>query len=405
MNRLLRDARFRRILLGDAVSSLGDSMLFLSLAVWTKNLTGSDAAAGLVFLCLNAPGLLAPLLGHVVDRVSRKKLLMGMMAAMAVIVLALLVVRTAQDVWIIYLVAFCYGVLFSTPVFDALLKDLLPARDAAPARSLLVTVQQGLRIVSPAVGVGIYLAFGGWVLAVVDAATFLIAIACLASVKIVESEPEPAAPLRQSLTAGARHLRQLPLLGRLTLMCVIFMAGAGLLESSTFAAIEQGLGFEAAYFSVIMMLQGGGSILGGLLSGRLVTGLGEARASALGYLVCGAGVLLFQVPYWPGYTLGTVLFGAGMPLIFVALGTAQQLYAPARLQGRLGAAIGMLTNGAQTVSNAVGAAIVGFVDFRVTFGIIALAMLTGCVGVLVRPPAVPEIVSSVADSPEPQAAA
>lgn len=403
MNLLLRDARFRRILLGDAVSSFGDSMLFLSLAVWAKDLTGSDAAAGLVFLFINAPGLLSPLLGHIVDRVSRKKLFMGMMAAMAVIVLALLLVRTSHDVWIIYLVAFCYGVLFSTPAFSALLKDLLPEENAAAARGLLVTVHQGLRIVSPAAGAGIYLAFGGWVLAVADALTFVVAIACVASVKVVESEPEPAEPFRQSLTAGLRHLRQVPLLGRLSLMCVLFVAGAGLLESGTFAAIEQGLGYEAAYFSVLMIIQGAGSIVGGLGSGTLVKRLGEARTAALGFLVAGVGVLLFQVPTWPVYTLGTVLFGAGLPLVFVALGTAQQLYAPARLQGRVAAASGMLVNGAQTVSNAVGAALIGFVDWRIMFGVVAVATLSGCVGMLIRTPAVPEIMGS--GSREPQSVA
>ena len=46
----LGDARFRRLLIGNSVSSFGDSALYLSLGIWAKDLTGSNAAAGAIFL-------------------------------------------------------------------------------------------------------------------------------------------------------------------------------------------------------------------------------------------------------------------------------------------------------------------------------------------------------------------
>jgi hypothetical protein len=45
-----RDARFRRLLIGNSVSSFGDSALYLSLGIWAKDLTDSNAAAGAIFL-------------------------------------------------------------------------------------------------------------------------------------------------------------------------------------------------------------------------------------------------------------------------------------------------------------------------------------------------------------------
>ncbi len=45
----LREPRFRRLLVGWSLSNFGDSALYLSLAIWAKDLTGSNAAAGLVF--------------------------------------------------------------------------------------------------------------------------------------------------------------------------------------------------------------------------------------------------------------------------------------------------------------------------------------------------------------------
>jgi hypothetical protein len=42
----LSDRQFRRLLAGNALSSFGDSALYLSLGIWAKDLTGSNAAAG-----------------------------------------------------------------------------------------------------------------------------------------------------------------------------------------------------------------------------------------------------------------------------------------------------------------------------------------------------------------------
>ena len=56
----LGDARFRRLLIGNSVSSFGDSALYLSLGIWAKDLTGSNAAAGAVFFALGLPILFAP---------------------------------------------------------------------------------------------------------------------------------------------------------------------------------------------------------------------------------------------------------------------------------------------------------------------------------------------------------
>jgi hypothetical protein len=56
----LGDARFRRLLIGNSVSSFGDSALYLSLGIWAKDITGSNAAAGVIFLAQGLPCLASP---------------------------------------------------------------------------------------------------------------------------------------------------------------------------------------------------------------------------------------------------------------------------------------------------------------------------------------------------------
>lgn len=46
MKHLLRLASFRRLLGGWTIGNLADSALYLTLAIWAKDLTGSSAAAG-----------------------------------------------------------------------------------------------------------------------------------------------------------------------------------------------------------------------------------------------------------------------------------------------------------------------------------------------------------------------
>ena len=60
---LLRHRDARLLLAGQSLSLLGDRAMFLALGVWVKSLTGSSAAAGLVFFAYGLPGLTAPAAG------------------------------------------------------------------------------------------------------------------------------------------------------------------------------------------------------------------------------------------------------------------------------------------------------------------------------------------------------
>src|SRR5574342_797638 len=92
----------RRYLIGQSLSLLGDSAMWLACGIWVRTLTGSNAAAGLTFLFFVAPALLAPVAGLIVDRLRRRPLLVGAKVAGAVVLVPLLFVQGRQHVWIIY---------------------------------------------------------------------------------------------------------------------------------------------------------------------------------------------------------------------------------------------------------------------------------------------------------------
>src|SRR5690606_25260260 len=127
-----------------------DSALYLMVAVWVKELTGSDSAAAVVFVMLGVPAVAAPFLGQVADRVSRRRLLVVANVLVATVVATLFLVRSADLLWLMYAVVLACGAMgyLSAAAQSGLVRDLLPDEHLASGNGLLTSVDQSLRLVS-----------------------------------------------------------------------------------------------------------------------------------------------------------------------------------------------------------------------------------------------------------------
>src|SRR5689334_16175056 len=208
MRKAFAQKGFGRLFGGFSTSMFGDSVMLIVLSMWVKSLTGSNAAAGMTFFWLVLPSLFAPLLGVVVDRVRRRPLLVWANVASAVCVLPLLLVRDAGDVWLVYTVAFGYGISFVVvpAALNGLLKEVMPPRLLVEANASLQTIKESFRLVGPLAGAALFSALGGGAVAVVDAASFLVAAAVIGSMRVHEDRPVRSAQhWRLELTEGVRH--------------------------------------------------------------------------------------------------------------------------------------------------------------------------------------------------------
>jgi MFS family permease len=383
------DPRFRRLLAGQSLSSFGDTALYLTLGIWAKTLTGSNAAAGGVFLALGIPALFAPAAGHLADRVRRRPLLIWANALTAALVLSLLAVHSRSQLWIIYLVAFGYGVAFSVlgSGFAGLQKDLLPGPDLATANAALTSIGYGLRIVAPLAGAALFTTFGGGAVAIMDAATFAVAIAVLATLRVTESVPEPAEPgtFRRELAAGFRHLRRVPLLTQITLVTASAFSIIGLNETVIFAVIGQGPHRPPSFFGIYSGVQGAGSVAAGIVLPALLRRVGTARMIGLSLAWFALGCAAYLSDSTVLVLAGAFADGAGVVWLVAVTGTAIQRYTPPRLQGRAQAAWTMVAITPQTVSIAVGAALISYLSYRIML-LAVIAVVGACAAfVLVRP--------------------
>ncbi|WP_445337174.1 MFS transporter [Clavibacter sp. CFBP 8614] len=386
--RLFGDRRSRIYLGGQIASIFGDTALFLSAAVWVRELTGSDGAAAATFLFLTAPALAAPFVGVLVDRVRRRPLLIVVNAMTGAVVLLLLLVRDAGDVRLVYAVMTLYGAASTiiSSAQSALLPAIVPEELLGDANGLLQTVQQGARVLSPVVGVGLFTAFGGGVVAVVDAVSFAVAVVTLMVIRVDEPTPSPrdrTVSVRADIGAGFAHVRTDPALRVVVVVCAGVWGALGLSESVVFAVVSQGLGLEPSFLGATASLQGAGALVGGVLSARLIRWRGELRVAGGASAALAAGFLLWMLPDAPAVLLGSLVLGAALPPLVVGCTTLIQRRSPDRLRGRVYSAFDMALTVPQTAAIAVGASLVAHMPYRALL-IVMCVVLAGAAAVLLR---------------------
>src|SRR6478752_3334582 len=191
MKEAFRQRGFPLLFAGLFTSMLGDSLMLIVLAIWVKSLTGSNGAAGLTFFFMAIPALAAPVAGMFVDRAKRRTVLIWGNLATALCMAPLLLVHDKDQVWIIYIVAFLYGVSWVVlpGALNGLLKEMLPEDLLVDANASLATTKEALRLFGPLLGAGLYAWGGGGVVAVIDAATFVAAAVAVGLLKVREDKP------------------------------------------------------------------------------------------------------------------------------------------------------------------------------------------------------------------------
>jgi MFS family permease len=370
-----RDARV--YLTGQSRSLFGDTSMFLALGIWTKELTHSNADAGLSFFFAILASLFAPFAGMVVDRVRRRVLLITVNFMSAVGVMMLLFVRSSADLWIIFLTMFLYGFAgnFIGSAQSAFLTVIVPADQLGDANAFLRTVREGLRLIAPLAGAGLFVLVGGHWIALLDAVTFVIAGGSVLALHVREEKPvRVPSHFLEELFAGFRHVHRTPVLRRMVIALAIALSVVGFSETAVFAVAGNELHRSPSFIGVIMSTMGVGAIVGGPLSPRLLRRLGERWLSGLGLFSVAVGALLFEGGSLAAVLLGAVVFGFALPPLLVGAYTLVQLRTPAALQGRAFSAFDLIASLPQAISIALGAGLISALGYRGEMTLIAVVV-------------------------------
>ncbi|MFE4680075.1 MFS transporter [Streptomyces sp. NPDC056721] len=381
---------FRLLLAGVVVSGFGTSAMWLAAGIWVKDLTGSDSLAALCAFALWAPALAGPLLGTVADRTRRRPLLVAANLGLGLLLLSLLAVDSAGNLWILFAVLVAYGAC--GVVTDAAEAALVPAvvgrESLGDFNGLRTAANEGMKLVAPLAGAGLFAVYGGAGVALLDAATFAAAAGLYARLRVEESAPARRAAGVWTRTAeGVRALWRRERLRPLVLAAAATMLLAGLNGAAIYAVVDGGLGHSPSYAGVLYAVQGAGSVAAGLTAGALLRRLGERRFAAAGIALFAAGAGLRALPY-DAVALGcSAAIGMGLPCVLVAALTAVQREIPEALVGRAVATAHTLMFAPNAVALAMGAGLIAVVDHRVLLPLLGAAGLALACATARRPSA------------------
>jgi len=368
----MRNARL--YLAGLAASLLGNSAMSLVAGVWVKTLTGSSAQAGLVSACVYAPSLAGPVAGLLSDRVDRRRWLIAINLVSAATVLILLGVRSASDVWLVFVAMSAYGIelVLVDPAETALFAEMLPLAIRLRFNGWMLGIQELGRLCAPLLGAGLFTLIGGGAVAVLDSATFMVAAGATAMLRVKparrERESGTGARLLHELTAGARHIWADVELRAVAIAAAGVMAVSAIGVAARYSLVIA-IGERPAFLGVLAALLGAGSVAAALFSRRMIGRIGERGLALAGLVNFAAGDLLLATGWLPAALAGELVLGFALPWAFLAALNISQTRTPDRLQGRVAAAITLALFGPQAPLQALGA----FAIERATFTEIYLA--------------------------------
>jgi MFS family permease len=330
---------FRRLWAAGVVSDAGDWLLFIALPLLVLRLTGSAFGTAVAFLLEIAPAvLLGAAAGRIVDRLPRRPLLVAVTLAQAAVITPLLLVRTADQLPVVYAVIVAQAALAA--VFEPAKNALLPTL-VGPDRVLSANALVGLnndlgRLVGGPVGGVLFGLAGLPVVVLADLVSYLVAALLVASIPRVATGAHAEtgihrAALQPSPPGGPIAVLRRPAVFRPVLVLLV-------------AGVAQGMFVVLFVFFVTEVLRGTDADIGllrglqavGAIAAGLALGTGRIRTDVSLLVAIGTGgftVLTLGIWNLSFLTHATVVYA----LLFAAIGAPAVLMA-AGLMSRLQAA-------------------------------------------------------------------
>lgn len=177
MNILKKSKILRLLCYATAISSLGDTLYNLAITLTVYSLSGSVAGVAgmwLIRALIRIPCQFVS--GIVVDRYNRKKISIAVYGFSAMVVLLFLLVNETNITWAFVLIFILQGTSdVDNMAQNAMLPELLDKEDLAGANTIFHYIGIVISLIGPGLGGVLYAKFGGVVLYIVDAVTFVIA--------------------------------------------------------------------------------------------------------------------------------------------------------------------------------------------------------------------------------------
>ena len=341
---LRQNPAFRNLWYGQVVSELGDWLN--SIAIYALILKLSDsgmAMAGAMMAKLLPIVLVSPIAGVVVDRVSRKMVMIISDLLRCGVVLGFLLVEDQNALWLVYALVIVEISLsgFFEPARSAIIPSLVPKKDLVTANALSGSTWSVMLAFGAALGGVVVHLFGIKTAFILDASTFLLSAWFISKIPAQKTSFEKSSPKQtgyQEFVDSLRYLWSEPLVLILSLLKAGLAVAGGImtlipLMASQALSVSLSLGIGILYSS-----RGLGASLGPVLVRSI---FGES-ASVLQWAIAGA-FFLKAISYLfiaHSHSLWTLSLGVGLATLFGSIiwvfsSALIHIYAPDSYLGRV----------------------------------------------------------------------
>ncbi|WP_112468340.1 MFS transporter [Streptomyces triticisoli] len=357
---------FGRLWSAAVLSSFGDSLRTAALPLLAVSLTDDPLLISSVAACGYLPWIIFGLLGGAVaDRVDQRRAMWAADTVRALLVGGFAVAVALGHASIGLLIALAFALTTLQTLFDnaatALLPVLVEPGALGGANARLMTGQRvaGGLLGGPAVP--LLLAAGAAAPFAANAATFLVAAALVASLRVSgpERPPRPAgSTLRREMAEGLRALGRDRALRGLCAATALCNVGMGALIATLVVIVTGWLGAGTKGYAAVLTAYTVGSLVGGAVNSRIVARLGRMRAVLLaGAVQIAALVVMGVVRHLPVTVAALTVFGLMGMVWNVNTTTLMQQRSPAGMLGRVSAAFRTLSVAGAPLGAVLGGAV------------------------------------------------
>ncbi|GED29988.1 MFS transporter [Brevibacillus centrosporus] len=356
----IRDFRF--LWLSTAMANSGQYAFTVAASWLIFSLSHSTALVGAAVFATMIPGVLfGPVIGVMVDRFDRKRLLSIALLCNACNTgcLAILSGLGVINPFVVITSAFFLGVFFNLQMTctNAIMPDLIPKQSLFNATALQGSVQHGAGFLGSALASPLLVWVGP---AAVFTLCFLLYTAACVQSQAISFRPAirtySAAPLSGNLfhpiLEGIRYIRQTPILNLLIVMvglhCLLTMAYTSLLPQF----IRDDLAADGGIYGTLMMLIGLGAIIGNLSTASISTPRGQGILYLTMAVASGLSLFALGFTYTPVLAFIVGLTVGASQAVFMAINLSFLLQRTSdEYRGRVASVNFILASGAMAFGN------------------------------------------------------
>lgn len=354
---------FWKFWVGQTISNLGSSFTAFALPLLIYKLTGSALNLAMASVATFLPYLLFGLLiGAWVDRLDRKRLMIGADILTAIILASIPVLAMFDllSIWWIYAVGFLtstIGIAFQSAEFAAI-PSLVRQTDLVTANGRIQASYSAAQIIGPLLAGLLIALMPIYDLLLLDALTFLVSAVSLVLIRRsfnTASAEASATSIRQDIMEGLRYVISHPVLRNISLMMAMVNFVGSTSQAQLVLFAQQRL---AASDAQVGYLYSAGSL--GIVLLSLAAGILRKRWSfstvALGALMT-QGLLQIGFALTTWYWAALVIWGvfSGLGILFnINTGSLRQAIVPNHMLGRVISIAGVLAWSAIPVGTFLG---------------------------------------------------